>query len=130
MHHLRRFTKDFKLCGTMEIPGSKRIAILLIARDGEAWELAVSKDDIPEPSEVVTVTYREVRPCILAVLPEFPSDFEILQRVDQAPQKLVDALFGKEIQMTLEDKLQNALAQEDYKTAAALRDKIKKKQEK
>jgi len=111
----------------MEIPGSKRIAILLIARDGEAWELAVPKNELPDPSEVVTAIYKEIAPCILAVLPEFPSDFEILQRVDQAPQKLVDALFGKEIQMTLEDKLQDALAQEDYKAAAVLRDKIKKK---
>lgn len=130
MSHLRTFTKEFKLYGIKVLPGSDRTRILLVARDGETWDLIVPNDDVPDPSEMVIAKYREVKQCVLAMLPEFPSGFEIITRIYETPQHIVDGLFGKEVQKTLEDKLQDAIDREDYKAAADIRDKIKKLEKK
>lgn len=121
MHPLRTFIKEFRLYGTRDLQGKDVTRALYIARDGEAYEIIAPLD----PSSIVTVKYKEVRNNILAILPEFPHGYEIIQRVETAPQHYINRLFGKEIKLSLDEELRAALDQEDYKRAAEIRDQLK-----
>lgn len=121
---LRTFTKEFRLYGIRDNSDPRTADTLYIAKDGEAYQLFVNKDEVVP---IITATYREIFPLKLSPVPDFgfPNGC-MVNRIETAPQQYITKLYGQEIKLSLEDELKMALDREDYVCAAQIRDKLKK----
>lgn len=127
MSNFREFPKEFKVyCVTTTSNDQGMFGAVVTAKDGETWEVLMEEYVKPALKDPVIFVHKEIKQCVLALLPTPPKGYEIISRVSPPEKKILDLLFPPMVEKSLQEQLASAIEQEDYLRAAVLRDKLKK----
>lgn len=92
---LRTFTKEFKVIGVSSNTNSFGLrGVIIVAKDGEAWQGGVSYLYVPKKDDMVSLVYKEKSQGVLETYPQFPSGWEIPERLKDMPADLLKKVFG------------------------------------
>lgn len=91
----RSFTKEFKVVAVSTNTNSFGLHnVVMVARDGEAWQAGASYLNVPKQGAMVTLTFRESANGIgLEKYPQFPFSCEIPERKEDANPILLKEFF-------------------------------------
>lgn len=92
---LRSFTKEFKVVAVSSNMNSFGLrGVVLVAKDGEAWQGGVNYLYVPKQGDIIRLIFRETSTGALSKYPQFPSGWEIPERLPDAPAEVVKEAFG------------------------------------
>jgi len=91
----RSFTKEFKVVAVSSNTNSFGLrGVVLVAKDGEAWQGGVSHLYVPKQGDIIRLIFREKSQGELEAYPQFPFNCEIPERLPDAPAEVVKEAFG------------------------------------
>lgn len=90
----RSFTKEFKVVAISSNTNSFGLrGVVMVARDGEAWQVGASTINLPRKDAMVTLKFNEDPKGGLQEYPEFPFNCEIPERKPDPPAELLKEFF-------------------------------------